>query len=483
MADSAEVSTHFRIPILSGQSTFSVRVPRHHLESNRKFFFSQLNLVPDYFSQDAEDQNLDADPDLDQTVETNVFLKIKYEDYKKVYMPNPFTNTATTPKMKDVIANINAYFENLKPDFAITTPLFIDWIDIVEEKAKQEILNYVPKLCQIYYSAENTANFTDFLPSSARMVEKVNNFMPPLGTMISSQAFADRIRLRFWMAPFTKVIFSSKEPFANDFGFMEDQLGVYNLQYKQYHLTNDTPGWKIMMTGKLAPKLDLTRKDFKLAVIPSRSINEGYIGKIQMKKRDWLDDQKLAQALALRFQNSIGLSNVMFSFGFDTDEKKFYFKFPASDVVSIIIKCEPRFAHRLGFGFEDTITKGMKALPKAVRETITDAKKKALTVVYDTGPILCTLDQMSSNTTSGAMDHYMAALYPHESGILAMPPPSVCSCSANLTSIHPMTQSLAALVPITFHLLRIYEDQSIRDFQWKCNGYIYGVLQGTCRKV
>lgn len=483
MADTAEVSTHFRIPILSGQSTFSVRVPRHHLENNRKFFFSQLNLVPDYFSQDAEDQNLDADPDLEQMVETNVFLKIKYDNYKKVYMPDPYTNTATTPKLKDAIANINAYFENHKPDFALTTPLFIDWIDAVEEKAKKDILTYVPSMCKIYYNAETTSDFTDYLPSSARMLDKVNNFMPPLGTMISTQAFADRIRLRFWMAPFTKVIFSSKEPFANDFGFMEDQLGTYYPGPKQYHLVNDTPAWKIMMTGKLAPKLDLTRKDFKMAVIPSRIINEGYIGKIQMKKRDWLDDEKLTQALSQRFQQTIGMSNIIFSFGFNAEEKTFYFKYPTSDMVDIIFKCEPRFAHRLGFGYEDTITKGMKALPKAVRETITDAKKKALTVVYDTGPILCTLDQMSSNTTSGAIDHYMAALYPHESGILAMPPPSVCSCTANLTTIHPMTQSLAAYVPITFHLLRIYEDESIRDFQWKCNGYVYGVLQGTCRKV
>jgi len=184
-----------------------------------------------------------------------------------------------------------------------------------------------------------------------------------------------------------------------------------------------------------------------------------------------------------KFKNTFAAANTRFSLSYDETEKKFIFQFPNSNQINIIILCEPRFAHRLGFGHETTITKGMKATPKQVKETITDAKKKALTVVYDTGPILCTLDQMTSNTTSGAMDHYMAALYPHESGILAMPPPSACSCTANLTSIHPRTQSLAALIPVTFRLLRIYEDQSISDFQWKCNGYIYGVLQGTCKKV
>ena len=148
----------------------------------------------------------------------------------------------------------------------------------------------------------------------------------------------------------------------------------------------------------------------------------------------------------------------------------------------MVLRCDPEFAHRLGFGSESLIMKGMQAAPQEDRLSISDAKKKALSVVFDTGPILCTLDQMSSNTTSGALDHYMAALYPHESGILSMPQ-SVCSCTSNLTPIHALTQASAANVPVTFRLLRIYEDQSISDFAWKCNAYIYGVLQGTCKKV
>ena len=59
----------------------------------------------------------------------------------------------------------------------------------------------------------------------------------------------------------------------------------------------------------------------------------------------------------------------------------------------------------------------------------------------------------------------------------------MCSCSSNLTTIHPLTQASAAYVPVTFRLLRIYEDQSISDFAWKCKAYVYGVLQGTCKKV
>lgn len=483
MTDNAEVSTHFRIPIENGESTFTVRVPRHHLESNRKFFFSQLNLVPDFFSKDAEKQQLDADPDMEKMMELDVHIKIFYNDYKQLYAPDAYSNSLTTTKLVNAMAAINAYYERHKPDFALTTPVFIDWIDILED-GKREIADYVQKNASIYYGKEyDWAEHGDFLPASARILENVNNFMPPLGTMTSDPDYAERIRLRFWLGPFTKAVFSSKEPMANDFGFMDTQIGTYLPQFKQYHLINNKSYWRPVMIGQLAPKLELTRKDFKMSIIPSVPFIEGTIRDIQIKKRDWYDDAKVTELLMERFQQSSRFTNCIFSFGFDDTEKKFYFNFPNSESINVVIQCAPEFAKRLGFGNQNTITKGMQAQPQEDKSGIIDAKKNALAVVYDTGPILCTLDEMSSNTTSGALDHYMAALYPHESGILSMPPPTACSCTANLTSIHPLKQTSAAYVPITFRLLRIYEDQSISDFAWKCKAYIYGVLQGTCKKV
>jgi hypothetical protein len=482
MTDTAEVSTHFRIPLLSGQSTFTVRVPRHHLDGHRKFFFSQINLVPDYFSQDAQKQNLDADPDLEKMIEMVVYVKLNFGDPRTVYMQEPYSNPGTTLFLGDAMAGINTYFEKLKPDFAFTTPLFMDWIDLAAPEG-QDINDYVPTMAPVFYGkAFNATEHQDFLPASARAIEGVNNFLPPLGIMPSAENFAKRIRLRFWMAPFTKVIFSSKDPFATDFGFLEDQIGTYHAQYKQYHLYNDKPYWLPVMIGKLAPKLKLTRPNFKMAVMTTTNIIEGSLSKIQMTKKDWLDNAKLLEMLKARFNQTSRMTNVVFSVGYDEAEKKFFFKFPDSEAVGVLIRCETDFAHRLGFGHVTTITKGMQAMPQEDQINIVDAKKKALSVVYDTGPILCTLDQMSSNTTSGALDQTMAALYPHESGILAMPQ-SVCSCSSNLTSIHPLTQTSAAHVPVTFRLLRIYEDQTISDFAWKCNAYVYGVLQGTCKKV
>jgi hypothetical protein len=482
MADSAEVSTHFRIPILSGQSTFTVRVPHHHLQGNRKFYFSQLNLVPEYFSIDAEKEKLDADPDLEQTVTMDVQVTVKHGDPKTLYSKDGYTNKESMSNTADAIVNLNNFFESKKPSFAQTSPMFIDWVDRIEQKT-MDIETYVIRMAGIYYNKDYEAQeHLDFIPHSVRGVHDSNNYKLPLGLMKAGDAFNKRIRLRLWLAPYTKVVFSSKDPFVSDFGFLEKQLGTFSASKKQYHLTNDTGYYVPAIIAENPPNVILTRANFKINVGSSSSSIVGSIRGIQMNKKDWLDNEKLAEALTEKFKLSSRMTNTVFAFGYDKPNKKFVFNFPDSDQVGVIIQCEPEFAHRLGFGTNTIIMKGMQALPQEDRYSIFDAKKKALTVVYDTGPILCTLDQMSSNTTSGALDHYMAALYPHNSGILCMPQ-SVCSCSSNLTPIYAKTLASAAHVPITFRLLRIYEDQSISDFAWKCNGYIYGVLQGTCKKV
>jgi hypothetical protein len=108
---------------------------------------------------------------------------------------------------------------------------------------------------------------------------------------------------------------------------------------------------------------------------------------------------------------------------------------------------------------------------------IVQAQKKALALVYDTGPIVCTLDQVASNTTCGTEDQIMAIVYPTVSGILDMEQ-SMCSCKGNAVHIHALTQSNAARVPISFRLLRIYDDEKMANFLWKNDAYAYGSFQG-----
>ena len=473
------VDTPFRITIPSGTSTFTIKIPNHHLGSNRQFYFQHLNLAPDFFSLEAEKLKLDTDPDLDQIVESSVQVKINHVDPKTAYAPT-YQNASATTKTIDFMDKINDHFELNKPEHCYTTPFFIDWIDEIMHE-EREPKKYVTQLAQTYYSeAFYEALHGNRLPNSVQELDGVNNYLPPIGTSMSEAAFNARIRLRIWMAPYTKAIFSSNTPYVTELGFTLEQFG--EAQKQQYHIVNDKAHWLPVAIATKAPKTTITKTDGRITVSAVKPTIANKINKLSMVKRDWLDDAKLSVYLRELFNQVSRSMNTNFSLSYIAGEKKYQFYFPSSGNIEVLIVCQPELAIRLGFESGDTtIFKGMKANPQRDRYSIDDAQRKALALVYDTGPLVCTLDQVASNRTSGALDLFMAALYPNVSGILSMPQ-SVCSCASNAVHLNAITQSSAAHVPITFRLLRIYDDEKIADFSWKNDSYVYGTLQGICNK-
>ena len=470
-----EVTTPFRMCIKAGDSTFTVHVPKHHLTQDRRFYFNHLHLAPDYFSKEADKFNLDADPEMNSFVDFPVTIKIEIDDPKEVYGGEPYQNLSYITRTMDVIDRVNEHFESVKPDYILKSVFFIDWTDISLE-SNNEPKGYVPLVSQTYYDEHfKYALFSDRLPESVRDIDGVNNFLPPFEHM-NNVAFNMRIRLRMWIGPYTKVTFSSNEPFVTDMGFSASVFGNKTSK-NQYTIVNDTANW---MTKKAsaAPRQSISKADFRVYL---SSYSDYYASPMQisrMVKRNWLMHDKVGAYLKELFDYFSRTCNVLFSFGYKEDERQFYFSLPNADHLGVVVSCLPEFAVRLGFGPVHFITKGMQALPqKEPEDPILQSQRKALALVYDTGPIVCTLDQVASNTTSGTEDQFMAVLYPDVSGILSMPQ-SVCSCKANAVHLNVITQSNAALVPITFRLLRIYDNEKSNNFLWTNDAYVYGVLQG-----
>ena len=486
--DSYDVRTHFRVPIASGHSTFAVEVPQHHLQdSRRRFFFNELHLTPDYYSLEAEQLEIDADPEIDREFERDVKVRISYSDVKTVY-GNSYEHSASMTKTSELLAKINQHFETNKPDFCHTTPFFIDWIDLTMQDV-QEIDDYVPLLANVYYGEDySVAKHFDALPVSVRDLKGVNNYLPPVGgTMLDDEIYADRIRLRMWLAPYTKAVFSNVHVFIYDLSFPIEKMGTHS--HRQVHLTNDKPYWLTLAIGEEAPKQAVSKTPFKLSMWASSSPVVSRIKHISMPQRDWLNNVKLAETLVQAFRQSSRDCNVVFSIMYDAQEKTFKVNLPdGGQDMAVNVVCEPEFAHRLGFGYQTFISLGMKAEAQKDRYSTEDAKKRAVAVVYDTGPIICTLDHTSSNTTSGSLYQTMAALYPDPAGTLSMPRP-VYQCAVHAASssgavpINVNARVGAATFPVTFRLLRIYDDQSVADFSWKSKAYVYGVLQGSCPRV
>lgn len=467
-----EVSTPFRVVIKPGSSTFDVNVPKHYLTNDRRFYFKHLRLQPDFYNKEADALGLDSDPNLSNNIDYLVQVKLEYKDISTFYGPNYKNSTAVNTTL-DAIEKLNDHFENNKPDISYATPFFIDWIDTVQH-ALLPPNKYVPKEALQYYDEiYRPALHGDRLPLSVQGMDDVNNFLPPIGTMKSPLLY-DRIRLRLWMGPWTRAVFSSLQPFVDDWGFTEAQFGP---PYKQQHtLTNRTHTWRPVLIAEQPPKRTFSKVDFRMLMAPFNTtmINRSHV--TSMTQREWNDNAKVTLYLKSLFQNISNNLNTIFSFGFDEDEKRFYFHLPTSDNLTVTILCSPDFALRLGYGQESFIVKGMQARPQKDHITITDAQIKAMAVVYNTGPIICTLDNISSNTTSGADDQFMAALYPMMPGVLMMPD----SGKSHSVHLSILRQSTAAFVPITFRLLRIYDNNKSANFMWSHDAYVYGTFTGFC---
>jgi len=483
---SEDVYTHFRIAIPSGTSTFSLEMPHRYLEDpRRRFFFSQIHLVPDFYSLDAEQLQLDADPAMDLPVNYNFQAKLYFRDNQTIY-GEEYVNSTSLTRTADLIATMNQHFEDQKPDFAHATPLFFDWVDLnlMKRRETDDITRIVSTNSDMYYGGDFDENqYGNALPASARLIQGANNYVMPWSNTTGQDIFNKRIRLRLWLGPYAKAVFSNVQIFVEDLGFKEEQMGrpVRN----QIHLTNNRSTWYPVAIAKEAPKEQFSKREFKTRVWTTGPYLHTKVKTITMTKREWLKDDKLTDAVAAVVKEFSWSFNTAFSFLFNTSERRYILKMPDTDILMVHLTCDPEFSHRIGMGYETILSKPMKAEPQKTRmANALDAAKRALAVVFDTGPIACVLDEMSSNTTSQSVDQIMTSLYPTSSGTLSMPA-SVCQCSLTSASSRAVVLGVnrytgSSTSRITFRLLRIYDDQKLSNFSWVTNGYVYGVLQGTC---
>jgi len=365
----------------------------------------------------------------------------------------------------------------------LTTPFFIDWIDLKMHGQKPSN-EYVPLLANYYYGVDYDENVhKNVLPASVRGLRNVNNHkLPGGGAMDADFSFLERIRLRLWLGPYSRAAFSNVQTFVDALGFSEAQMG--RIISKQHVLANSTGYTVAIVTADEAPSTEFLKTNFRLTVAPTAPFVASRIKQIALQQRDFLNDAILSKTLVQAFKQTSRSLNINFSIKYDTSERKYLFSFIDSQYGMMQIVCDPDFAHRLGYGYMSVIHPGMQPLPQKDRYSNEDAHKRAVSVVFDTGPIVCTLDQVSSNTTSGSLYQTVAALYPKIAGTLSMPRP-VCQCAqstalANAVQLNAATHTSTTSVPVVFRLLRIYDDQSTADFAWTCDGYVYGVLQGTC---
>ena len=133
--------------INEGESSFTVEMPRAFCSEDglegsreREFFFSDLTLVPGYFSEKASELGVDADAVERKSGGPSQEHRLNYEVHcrKNLYF-DATTGTAQDKfhqqrnrafDLDDLVVSVNDYFEQTKPAEVVSLPFFIDWIDL-----------------------------------------------------------------------------------------------------------------------------------------------------------------------------------------------------------------------------------------------------------------------------------------------------------------------------------------------------------------
>ena len=166
---------------------------------------------------------------------------------RMAFFPNRYNN-----KMPPTIAFItrgNDYFESQKPEFAMQCPIFFDWVDHSNTLRNYKMYaNFAGIL--FYNEVYNMAKHTSDLPQLVVTMKGVNDLKITIKIMDEAIALA-RFQYRLWVAPFTKITFSSNAPLL-DLGFTPAQFGQRTV-FKQVKIINNMYHYRIWVSTRLVP--------------------------------------------------------------------------------------------------------------------------------------------------------------------------------------------------------------------------------------
>jgi len=470
----------FRNFVQPESSTFEVSVPSRYLDGDRKFQFENLTLSPHLFSREAAGFNVEADEEGLAVIKCGIRLDAEFGGVDKKLNFTPPFRAATLMTAGKYIQEFNAFFEREKPDFVRRCPLFFDWTHLDLESDEDFAGDYYGEaeiFDQTWFNEEFSPDIHgNGLPASLEKLKGVNHLKyPAAGAFSESETNAANFRVRLWLAPFVKATFSSPGILL-DLGFTASQFGEQTAK-QQITVVNSEAAF-VEFTGLTAPKIDLTSK-CTVNLYPAELLATSFVHLLEISAKDYRNHAFLAKMLNAKIQDCANELNVNVSLQFDESERKFQFAFPSSSQILLSLFFQkPELSLRMGYFYTNVIDKNSAA--REVRDVqaanVADAFKKCAALCFDTGIVLCTLDQLSSNTTSGALDFYMASLFPRPSGVMELDrcgqdvPPGVI--------LTPSSGSSSATVPFKFRLLRIYDNQEIRAFAWNDGAWIYGMLRG-----
>jgi hypothetical protein len=479
VVNSLTKKTHFfpfKVKVPAGGSFFTIPIPKKYLD--RIFSFDNVMLINYLYSDQAQAFDEETEEELKEILNIPVCFKVFFLLEKKLkFYGDVYEMPATIKQTVELIQQLIAHFELLKPSGIYITPLFFDWIDTrFKDITNKDEDTYYQRMAPVYYGKVFDANkHYNALPHSARNIRMANNDLIP--TLMTDDLLL-HFKLRMNIAPNSVANFST-DLHLMSMGFNAAQYGTRVKNNKSFKIKNERfENYKtieaneefmvelIPTTNKLKVSADILEQSF---------VSENYV--LQITKKNFVKNEEIEIQLKDTLSNFEKTSNISFGVSYLAPVKKFKFFFPKNNKIghmTVVLSID--FAERLGFEFNTEITPA-NALGEAL--IITDPKEtenRARALSHETGLIIASNCNESGMETVGIQEKFMAALYPTETGNMVMHVNEICNQSPTLTL--PTFNYTEDQIPLTFLLSRLTDRNQTVKLVWKDGITMQGTLRG-----
>ena len=467
----------FKVKVPAGHSFFTIPIPKKYLD--RIFSFDNVMLINYLYSDQAQAFDEETEEELKEMLSIPVRFKVLFLiDRKLKFYGDVYEMPATIKKTVELVQQLNAHFELLKPSGIYITPLFFDWIDTrFKDITEEDEDTYYQRMAPVYYGEAYNANkHYNALPHSARNIRMANNYLIP--TQWTDDLLLN-FRLRMNIAPNSVGNFST-DSYLLSLGFDSSQYGKRKYTTDSFKMENRIlrSFRTVEANGEILPELIVTPNKFRMSMDISEVnfISEDFFLKIT--KKDSIKNERFETELKKVFMDIEKTCNISYGVTYNATTKRFQFQFPSNNKMTKMKVVLPGdLAERLGFKLNGEITPKKSIGESLVVVDPKETEDRARALSHETGLIIVSDYNTGTNTTVGIGKRYMAALYPTETGNMVMNVNEICNQQPVMTL--PSVNMTNEYIPVTFLLSRFSGHNKLVNLVWK-EGF---TMQGTLRGV
>jgi len=458
----------FREKLPAGQNIFEIDIPETKLD--REYYFSDLEIIPSFHSQQAVELKLNDDPEFTTPVKELLTYNVTFNNPKFVEIPE---FVVTEKNIASFVKTFNAHVDEYSPKYHLHLPVWFDWVDVKNENNEPyptRMNTLIETNMEKYYDVGKTKeDVFDVLPSAAKNFPLSNNYALP-----SYPRENVYLRLRMIISPHTKVILRSEE-LIKGLGFIG-----HTPTNKQYHFVNDQSDFAIIV-ARQTPFVDFEKIATKIDIFPMSFQSPNL--EIKTSHQMLLYPDKIVEELNQVLKLSARKTNFILKMGFVKETVRYRFIYPDLKSIEIRVNLPKRVATALGYE-EREILSTSRPCSMRTQDIKIDFEKKSLILCLDTGPVIVSQQNYSSDNLIGSTNQWLSTLTQSETGKL--------KCRWNTMNYAPpinlsnlnSSQRKSGYRIIRMQLFCFDDNGNMTPLDWPCSAYIQGQLVGyecNCR--